>query len=393
MKLNEDFDDEYDDPVSFNNGRKSTVGAAAIVALLFIMLAIAIVVIANQSDNIKKPGTSQSGAKGTPAAANDWNPDPDATKVISGRTGVASDLDFWDAYPTKGAPTLAPASDNQAATPTPWGGSGTEEAEEEKEKLSVSEDGLHTRVVLPDGTEEWAEINPYLTRNNYEASGFVYQKPFKNYYENNTKKSFVGVDISKEEGYVDYRQLKQQGVDYVMLRLGQRGYSTGELSVDETFVDNYNRAREAELDIGVYFVTAAISTEEAKEEADFCLQVLVDNEMALNYPLALSTMPLGSGKARTDELEKMARTNNAITFMKAVENAGLFSMLYGDKATLIKKYSLGSLIGYDIWYSGPEDIPDYPYQFAMWQYDKGASIEGIGSGAHLNMCFIDYAIR
>ena len=57
MKLNEDFDDEYDDPVNFNSGRKSTVGAAAIVALLFIMLAIAIVVIANQSDNIKKPGT------------------------------------------------------------------------------------------------------------------------------------------------------------------------------------------------------------------------------------------------------------------------------------------------------------------------------------------------
>ena len=390
MKLNEDFDDEYDDPLSFNSGRKNTIGTAAVVAVLFILAAVVIVVLANRSQN--DGSAARGGAKGTPAAASDWNPDPDATSVISGRTGVASDLDFWDAYPTPGAPTIAPSS-NTAATPTPWGNKEETDEEEEEEKLSVSEDGLHTLVKNPDGTEEWVELNPYLSRNTYQASGFVYQKPFKYYYENNTKKSFVGVDVSKEEGYVDYNLLKQQGVNFVMLRLGQRGYSTGELSVDETFMDNYTRAREAGLDIGVYFVTAAINTEEAKEEADFCIQILAENEVYLNYPLALSTMQLGSGKARTDDLEKMTRTNNAITFMKAVENTGLFSMLYGDKATLLKKYSLGSMIGYDIWYAGTEDIPDYPYQYAMWQYDKGGELQGIGSGAHLNLCFIDYAIR
>lgn len=68
-------------------------------------------------------------------------------------------------------------------------------------------------------------------------------------------------------------------------------------------------------------------------------------------------------------------------------------MLYGDKTTLIKKYSLGSMIGYDVWYSGDEDIPDYPYQYVMWQYDKGAKIDGIQGGAHLNICFLDYTIR
>lgn len=390
MKLNDDFDDEYDDPLTFNSGRKSTMGTAAVVAILFIMLAVAIVVMANQS-SVKGNRTGRSGAKTTPAAAADWNPDPNATSLISGKTSTASDLDFWDAYPTKPEPTLAPSS-NQAPTPTPWGGSSEEEPEEE-EKLSVSEDGLHTRIVNSDGTEEWVELNPYLSRNSFQPSGFVYQKPFMSYYENNTKKGFVGVDISKEEGNVDFAALKNAGVDFVMLRLGQRGYTTGDLSVDENFVENYNKAREAGLDVGMYFVTAAVNTEEAKEEAEFCIQVLIQYDMRLNYPLALSTERLGGGKARTDELEKMPRTNNALTFMRTIENSGMFSMLYGDKTTLIKQYSLGSMIGFDIWYAGVEDIPDYPYQFVMWQYDKAAKIDGIEGGAHLNICFLDYTIR
>ncbi len=401
MKLDDGFDDEYDDPLTYNSGRRGGMGTAAIVAVLFILLSIVVVVMVNDPSLKKNGGTGRSN-KATPAAVSDWNPDKNATDVISGKKGTAADLDFWDAYPTKGDPTSAAAAASTAAAdasesaaavsegPTPWGAKAAAETEPE---LSVSEDGLHTRIVYEDGTEEWAEINQYLSRNTYDASGFVYQKPFMNYYVNNTKRSFAGVDVSKEDGYVDFKLLKRSGVDFVMLRIGQRGYQTGELSMDETFIDNYNRAVEAELEIGAYFVTAAINTEEAKEEADFVVHILAENDMRLSYPVALSAMQLGSGKSRTDEIEKMPRTNNAITFMKTIENAGGFSLLYADKATLLKKYNLSSLVGYDIWYSGDEDVPDYPYQFVMWQYDKGAKVDGIAGGARLNLCFTDYSLR
>ena len=48
--------------------------------------------------------------------------------------------------------------------------------------------------------------------------------------------------------YVDFDRLKSSGVDFVMLRLGQRGYASGEMSLDENFLDNYARAREAGSD-------------------------------------------------------------------------------------------------------------------------------------------------
>ncbi|MBO6207647.1 MAG: hypothetical protein J6O73_11975 [Lachnospiraceae bacterium] len=381
MRLDDHFDEEFEDFDSYASRReqKGTLKTALLLASLFVLLAVTLVLYVNLGE--KKTGRPQPGGSTPAAQAQNGKAAADLEGYISGETRTAEDLGFWHAYDAPADSTLP--ADEPTEIPTP----------EPTEMPDPATDGLHTLITYADGTEEWAEINPYLARNRYDMTGFVYQKPFMQYYENNTKKSFVGVDISKDQEYVDFAALKKAGVDFVMLRMGQRGYSSGELSLDENFLDNYTRAREAELDIGAYFVTAAVTTEEAKEEVDYCLASISENEITLEYPLAVSVMPLGDGKARTDNLEKMPRTNVALTFLKNVEDAGYFSLLYGDKATLMKKYSLGSMIGYDVWYAGEGDLPDYPYLFTMWQYDLDGEVDGISGGARMNICFTDYKIR
>ena len=381
MRLDDHFDEEFEDYDSYASRReqKGTLKTALLLASLFVLLAVTLVLYVNLGE--KKTGRPQPSGSTPAAQAQNGKAAADLEGYISGETRTAEDLGFWHAYDAPADSTLP--ADEPTAIPTP----------EPTEMPDPATDGLHTLITYADGTEEWAEINPYLARNRYDMTGFVYQKPFMQYYENNTKKSFVGVDISKDQEYVDFAALKKAGVDFVMLRMGQRGYSSGELSLDENFLDNYTRAREAELDIGAYFVTAAVTTEEAKEEVDYCLASISENEITLEYPLAVSVMPLGDGKARTDNLEKMPRTNVALTFLKNVEDAGYFSLLYGDKATLMKKYSLGSMIGYDVWYAGEGDLPDYPYLFTMWQYDLDGEVDGISGGARMNICFTDYKIR
>ncbi len=378
MKLDDHFDEEFEDFDSYANRQeqKGTFKTALLLVSLFVLLVVAVVLYANLEEPKKPAGTGS-----TPAGtAQNGKISSDLEGYVSGETRTAEDLGFWHAYDKPEAtPTTEAVTAEPTVTPT--------------EAPDPSTDGMHTLITYADGHEEWAEINPYLARCQYDMTGFVYQKPFMQYYENNTKKSFVGVDISKDQEFVDFKKLKEAGVDFVMLRMGQRGYSSGELSLDENFLDNYTRAREAELDIGAYFVTAAVTTEEAKEEVDYCLASISENEITLEYPLAVSVMPLGSGKARTDSLEKMPRTNAVLTFMKNVEDAGYFSLLYGDKATLMKKYSLGSMIGYDVWYAGEGDLPDYPYLFTMWQYDLDGEVDGITGGARMNICFTDYKVR
>lgn len=402
MRPEDDFD-EYDeeDELYEHQRANSQIRSAVIVIFFFIVVTLIVVLIANKG--MKRYGTDTSHAQNAYAEQQAVRESVD--EVISGSTLTAQDLDFWDDYKDGTHPAIAAPVQDQSGDPVEGGVSedgltvttvsdnGAETVSENEADQDPATDGLHTLITHADGTTEWADINPYLSGHGYDLSGLVYQKPFMFYYENNTKHSFVGVDISKDEDYVDFDRLKGAGVDFVMLRLGQRGYSTGELSLDENFLDNYERAREAGLDIGVYFVTAAITLDEAKEEAEFCLNTVSENGITLDYPLALSTQKLGSGTSRTDGLEKMPRTNMALTFMDAVSKEGFFPLLYGNKETLIRKYSLGSMIGYDIWYSEVSDLPDYPYQFVMWQYDLGGEVPGIAGGARLNVCFTDYSLR
>ena len=67
------------------------------------------------------------------------------------------------------------------------------------------------------------------------------------------------------------------------IRLGLRGYGTGAIVMDEDFEYNIKNALEAGLDVGVYFFSQATSPEEAKEEAEYVIDVLKDYE--ITYPV------------------------------------------------------------------------------------------------------------
>ena len=305
MRLDDDFEDDYtaDEAErreqSYRQEASSRAVRSSIVIIgLFVLITLGVVLIANKGKSPNRSGTAARTALESEEAARSGQ---SVDELISGSTLTASDLDFWDDYPADDGE--GSVSDG-LATPTP-----TPEPED------PATDGKHTLITHADGSEEWVEINPYLQKNIYENAGFVYQKPFMKYYENNSRKSYAGVDISKDEDYVDFDRLKSSGVDFVMLRLGQRGYASGEMSLDENFLDNYARAREAGLDIGVYFVTAAVNTAEAYEEATFVLNTISENSITLEYPVALSGEKAGVGKGRMDDMEKIPRTNTAITFM------------------------------------------------------------------------------
>lgn len=209
------------------------------------------------------------------------------------------------------------------------------------------------------------------------------------YYEEGKKVSFVGVDISKNQDYIDFHRLKKAGVDFVMIRLGARGYGGGQLLLDERFAEYMKGATDAGLQIGLYFFSQAITKEEVVEEAMMVLDHI--GEYEITYPIAFDMEHVAHDTARIDGLSKAEKTSLAKLFMDTIAEAGYHPMLYGNKEWLIKEIDLSQLEAYDIWLSQPGDIPDYPYQFVMWQYSTEASVDGIAGYVDLNLSFIDYS--
>ncbi|MCM1386435.1 MAG: glycoside hydrolase family 25 protein [Bacillus sp. (in: Bacteria)] len=312
----------------------------------------------------------------------------------------AEDLSFWDMYPVEEEKDKTQASRREdeenttsSDTKNDEDKSKTEEEQKEVVQEDPSTDGKHTLIKHSDGTEEWVLISPYLTKNTYDFTNMSETANLRKYTDNGKKISYMGVDISKHNGNVNFRSMKAAGIDYVMIRLGARGYSTGQISLDDNFVQNIEAAIDAEMDIGVYFYSQAVTLEEVTQEANFVVQNLAPYKEHINYPVAFDMENVSNDKARIDGLSREDKTAIAAAFLSGVQAAGYTPMIYGNKEWLIKNIDLAQLQNYDVWLSQDEDIPDYPYQYTMWQYTTTGVLNGITGDANLNLCFVSYSDR
>lgn len=312
----------------------------------------------------------------------------------------AEDLDFWDMYPVEdekdeNTPDRKENSEetNPHSTYEEKAEQDRKEQEERKEQESPETDGKHTLVTNLDGTEEWVLISPYLTKNTYDFTKLEEKAGLRRYMENGRNTSYVGVDLSKHDGEVNFTSLKAAGVNYVMIRLGSRGYSTGAVTLDDNFKTYMDGALGAGLDVGVYFASQAISQEEATQEVNFVVQNLAPYQGRVKYPIAFDMEYPANDKARIDGLSRDDKTTIAVTFLEGIKAAGYTPMLYGNKEWLIKEVDLTKLQNFDVWLSQESDMPDYPYQFTMWQYTTDGVVNGIPGDANLNISFVGYSER
>lgn len=77
-----------------------------------------------------------------------------------------------------------------------------------------------------------------------------------------------GIDVSSHQGSIDWKKVKNAGIDFAILRA-----SIGD-DEDKTFADNVALAKDAGVEIvGVYHFSYAINTKQAEEEAEFCVSI------------------------------------------------------------------------------------------------------------------------
>ena len=299
-----------------------------------------------------------------------------SSELIASDKRTADDLDIWNMYPEE---TEEETTETESET------------EEETTTEESKDDGNHIQIVYSDGSEEWVKINPYMEKNTYDFTNLVSNDGKMKYYSDGKKISYLGVDISRYQKDVDFEALKSDGIDFVMLRVGARGYKTGEIQIDEYFHENIKKATEAGLDIGVYFFSQAVTQEEAIEEA----QLVLDNikEYEILYPIAYDMEFIENDTARVETLTRDERTTVAAAFLNHINNAGYTPMLYGDTEWLVKRIDVAKFNASCIWLAEEADIPKYPYRYEMWQYTTQGQVRGINGFVDLNISFVDYSAR
>lgn len=361
MRLDENFEGE-----SSSKGTGFLLTSVMGVGI-FLLLVFGIVLLVNRDTLFSGGGQAGENASQNPNESTE-------NSLISGSTLVSDDLDIWNDYPKEDE--SEPVSEVHS---------------EESTEDDPSEGGTKTLVTFADGSEKWYSISKYLPQNEYDDGNFVLGNGRMAYYVDGNKASYTGVEVSKYQGYVDFNEVKKDGIDYVIIRLGSRGYSTGQLVLDDYFQDNIKRATDAGLDVGVSFYSQAITVDEAKEEADFVLQYIEDYD--IQYPIVFVMEHVLNDQARIDELTKEDKTQISKAFMDAIDEAGYNAMFSGNKEWLFADVNYAAISNYEVCLKQEEDLPDYPYRFHIWQYTEKGTVDGISGQVPLQISFIDYTIK
>lgn len=209
-------------------------------------------------------------------------------------------------------------------------------------------------------------------------------------YNDNEQLLLTGIDVSVFQGEIDWEQVAADNIDFVMLRVGFRGYgSKGLMEVDANFLTNYHGAVDAGLDVGVYFYSQATTAAEAIEEADLVLETI--QGLNITYPVAFDWEYVDNAQARTANMTGLQITECAKAFCDRISSAGYTSVIYFNCEIGYFEYDLSQLTDYDFWLAEYGRYPSFLYDYKMWQYTADGTVSGISGAVDINVSLVDYA--
>ena len=241
-------------------------------------------------------------------------------------------------------------------------------------------------VLVSGGKYHFVPIQRELAQHGYVQENLqVLENGRFQYLENGQVVSHMGIDVSKYQGKIDWEKVAADGVEFVFLRLGLRGYESGKLVEDETFQTNIQGALAHGIKVGVYFFSQAVTEAEAVEEANFVLERIAPYQ--IDCPVVFDVEKVGSSTARMNQLTPQERTTVTIAFLDTIEAAGYKSMFYHNMETALLLLELERLENYDKWFAYYGEDLYYPYAYGVWQYSEKGSINGISGEVDMNIAF------
>ncbi|MBS5387634.1 MAG: hypothetical protein KHY31_09675, partial [Clostridiales bacterium] len=200
-----------------------------------------------------------------------------------------------------------------------------------------------------------------------------------------------GIDVSEWQGTIDWKQVKNSGVDFAMLRI--LSGTMDNLTVDPTFYNNIRNATENGISVGVYRYGYAKNVSEARREANMVVNTLKSSGYSISYPVAYDV----EDEAVQGKLSKAELTAIIKTFKSIIEENGYKFMIYANKNWLENKIDMSQFSQDDVWIAQYRDYtPNLGYQYngpgnvTIWQYSSKGRVPGISGDVDMNVGYKRY---
>lgn len=198
----------------------------------------------------------------------------------------------------------------------------------------------------------------------------------KNKYE--TGNAFIGIDVSKYQGNIDFNKVKDAGCHFVIIRMAI--YNNGKFGIDSKFEENYKKAKAAGLLVGVYYYSVDNTEKLMKEHCAELAKALKGKE--IDFPVAYDFEKWkGFQKLKMNSSDL---NNMFYLFCSEMESYGYDAMIYANPYFLRNWFKPGH---YKIWLADWKTQPSYAGTFYFWQFSATGRINGINGDVDVNIYY------
>ena len=250
-------------------------------------------------------------------------------------------------------------------------------------------------MICEDEDPQWGRENGYLPEDDSTAQMFSVrgsQYTHNSRFDGYTIKEVV--DVSRYQYSVNWKKVKESGIDYAIIRAGFRGYGeSGSLNVDTYVKENMREALQYGLQVGVYFFSQAITEKEAIEEANYVLKLVKGYDITL--PIVIDFEYAADANGTTGRLYKAKLSKSQATkicraFCNTVLEQGYTPMIYANRQMLENGLNASELEKeYKIWLANYAKSTSYQGKYEFWQYTNDAAVPGINGRADKSFWYIE----
>lgn len=186
--------------------------------------------------------------------------------------------------------------------------------------------------------------------------------------------SYQGIDVSNWQGYINYEEVRNSGIEVVYIKASQ-----GTNIKDAYFDINYENAKANGLKVGFYHFLTATNTEQAEQEANFFVSVISGKTPDCKLVLDYETF----GGVGVEEINNIART-----FMQRVQElTNKEVIIYSDLSNAQNTFDRSLAEDYQLWIAYYENYNNLINIETSWEEYIGVQYtdRGIVSGISGNV--------
>lgn len=194
---------------------------------------------------------------------------------------------------------------------------------------------------------------------------------------------YKGIDVSEHQGVIDWEKVKGP-IDYAILRAGY-----GKNHIDRQFVRNAAECNRLGIPCGAYWFSYALNADEAKAEADYCIEALkpykIDYPVAFDFEYDSANYAKKQGVVLTPSLVQSMAT----AFLLEIEAAGYFAANYANPDFISNYFGTALQQRFGLWLANWTKLVNPakpPMSCIMWQWG-GTQYDGISGNVDSNYCY------